>query len=401
MTQMQKENQNNSKKHFKVNLPKDVFALLTNRILFRLGFGLVGVFLPIFFYELFNNSLYTLLIIYGAIYVLSIPLVPLGARLIGVLGIRRLIMLSVPFAAIAVGALYCAGIHPVYATIAFIISITLYRVFYWVPFQTDLTQFLAGKKVGIQLAFYTNALQVMNAATPLLGGILIARFGFNNVFVFAAVIFFATMIPTHFIKEVYERYSWGFIETFKKLFSHKNRSLLYAYIADGAQSVISAVIWPVFIFELLGGNYMSVGFITSLTVIFIMILNTAVGKFIDRVGDEKALKYSSILASTGWVLKIFVDSAFQIFITDTYHRLGRAANRMSFDSATYEHAADNGHYVDEFTTLKEIALNIGRVIMLIIVAVLLYYFDNIRIVFIVAAGATLLMVMLNKQLGVK
>jgi predicted MFS family arabinose efflux permease len=388
-------------KHLHIRIPKDIFALLTNRVLFRLGFGLVGVFLPIFFYELFDKSLYTLLLIYIILYSITVLLIPLSAKLINTLGIRKSIMLSTPFAAIAIGALYFAQSSPLLATAAFVLSIVLYRVLYWVPYQTDLSHFIGHKDLGAQMAFYKNAIQLMNAITPLIGGFLIVESGFSHVFLFGGVVLFATLIPTYFIEEVDEKYSWGFIETFKNLFAHKNRALLYAYMADGAQSVVSAVVWPVFIFELLDGDYLSVGFITSLTVIVIIVLNTAVGKFIDHVGEEKALTYSYILAATGWVVKVFVDGAFQIFVIDTYHRLGRAANRMSFDSATYEHAADNGHYVDEFTALKELALNLGRVLMLIVVAGLLYQFGNIRAVFLLAAGATLLMVMLNKQLDVK
>ncbi len=384
-----------------IDLPKDLFALLTNRLLFRLGFGLVGVFLPIFFYQLFDNSIYTLLGIYIILAAASIPLVPLGAKMLGAFGIRKLLFLAIPFAVVSIAALYYAEGYPVLAVSAYIVSAILYKTLYWVPYHTDLAHLIGHHKVGAHIAIYKNVLQVINALTPLAGGVLIAMFGFSNIFVFAAAVLLATIVPTRYICEIYERYEWGFIETFKHLFAIKNRALLYAYTADGAQSIISAVVWPVFIFELLDGNYMSVGFVTSLTIIVILALNVVVGKFIDKVGDEKMLKYSTILATTGWIVKIFVDSAFQIFITDTYHRLGRAANRMSFDASTYEHAADNGHYVDEFTTLKEIALNIGRVLMLITVALLVYYIGNIRVIFVLAAGATLFMVMLNKQLNVK
>jgi len=32
----------------------------------------------------------------------------------------------------------------------------------------------------------------------------------------------------------------------------------------------------------------------------------------------------------------------------------------------YEQAADSGHYIDEYTVLREIALSIGRVLMLLV-----------------------------------
>ena len=388
-------------KHLHVALPKDIFALLTNRVLFRFGFGLVGVFVPIFLYETLGGSLYLLLSIYIAFYIISVLTIPLGAMLLDSLGIRKLLIMAVPFAALSIGSLYYAQEYAAIAIFGYFFSAIMYRVLYWVPYQVDFSHFIGRKHAGASMAFYRNALQVMNAITPVAGGIFITSFGFGVVFIFSALVLLTTIIPTLFIRTIHERYQWSFKESFTQLFAYKNRSLLYAYIADGAQSVITSVIWPIFIFELFNGNYASVGFVTSLTVIVILFLNTAVGKFIDHVGEEKALTYSTIFASTGWFMKIFVDSAFQVFVADTYHRLGRAANRMSFDTATNEHAADNGHYIDEFTTLKEMALNIGRATMLIAVCILFYYFENIRIVFIIAAGATLAMSILNKQMGVK
>jgi MFS family permease len=304
-------------------------------------------------------------------------------------------------ASVAIGALYFADTYAIYAVSGFIVAIALYRAAYWVPYQTDLGHFLGHKHIGIHMAIYRNVLQIMNAITPLVGGLLITAFEFKYVFVFAAIILFTTLLPIHYIVQVYERYSWGYIETFKHFLSRKNRALVYAYMADGAQGIITSIVWPIFIFELLNGNYASVGFITSLTTIAILLLNVVVGKIIDKTGRDKVLKYSTLFSATGWLIKVFVDSAFQIFITDTYHRIGRAANRMTFDSSTYEQAADNGHYIDEFTTLKNMALDLGRVLMLIIVVVLVYSVGNVRIVFILAAIATLMMVFLNRRISVR
>ncbi len=389
------------KSHLHIPLPKDIFALLTNRILLRIGFGLVGVFVPIFLYETLGGSLYYVALIYILYYLASMIVVPFGSMMLGTLGIRALLLIAIPFAVLAMSSLYYMEEYMWLAILGYFGGILVYRTLYWVPYQVDLTHLMGHKHVGAHMAFYNNVLQIVNALTPLAGGIIITRFGFGTAFVCAALALLVTIVPTLFIRTINEHYKWGFMESFQRLFAYKNRALMYAYTADGAQSVISAIIWPVFIFELLDGKYTSVGFITSLTVIVILFLNTAVGKFIDHVGEKKALKYSSILASTGWFMKLFVDSAFQIFIVDTYHRLGRAANRLSFDTATNEHAADNGHYIDEFTTLKEMALNMGRVLMLIIACALFYYIENIRIVFIIAAGATLMMTILNKQLSVK
>ena len=86
----------------------------------------------------------------------------------------------------------------------------------------------------------------------------------------------------------------------------------------------------------------------------------------------------------GWIIKIFVATSFQIFIVSTYHNLTAIFRRIPFDTLMYEKAADWGHYVDEYTVLRELALNIGRVLMMIITAILVYFF-GITAAFVLAA----------------
>ena len=61
-----------------------------------------------------------------------------------------------------------------------------------------------------------------------------------------------------------------------------------------------------------------------------------------------------------------------------------------FDTLVYEISADSGHYVDEFTVLREMALTMGRVLVLAIVALLLL-FVSLEWTFVIAAGASLLL----------
>jgi len=56
--------------------------------------------------------------------------------------------------------------------------------------------------------------------------------------------------------------------------------------------------------------------------------------------------------------------------------------------------------LDEFTVLREIAINGGRVVMLVLVGILISFF-GIKIAFLVAAGATLFMTMLNTRVYVE
>jgi hypothetical protein len=63
--------------------------------------------------------------------------------------------------------------------------------------------------------------------------------------------------------------------------------------------------------------------------------------------------------------------------------------KTPFTTLMYEQAADRGHYVDEYTVLREMAAMIGRVLMIVLVLILLS-FVGLNFAFVLAAIATLL-----------
>ena len=136
---------------------------------------------------------------------------------------------------------------------------------------------------------------------------------------------------------------------------------------------------------------MQVGFIAALVTGSTIILQLLVGKYADKKFLKGTfIKFGSILYSFGWILKVFIATAFHIFVVDAYHKLMKIFLRIPFDALTYELAADEGHFVDEFTVLHEMAIHIGRVIMLILVIVLSIYL-SITWSFALAAVAAILL----------
>jgi len=199
-----------------------------------------------------------------------------------------------------------------------------------------------------------------------------------------------------FIKDMYEQYSFGYWETFRKLFKKESRPLLIAYASSGMQEAIGVIIWPIFIFSILKGEYLSIGIITALTVAILIVVRFITGTLIDKWGEKKVLRISTLFYTTGWILKVFINTGFHVFLTDTYHNFGRVANKMTFDVAFYDQAADQEHYIDEYTVLRTVALLLGRVVMLLIALPIIAYI-GITATFIFAAVATLFMTTLTKR----
>ncbi|MCD4761220.1 hypothetical protein K8R42_04970, partial [bacterium] len=83
-----------------------------------------------------------------------------------------------------------------------------------------------------------------------------------------------------------------------------------------------------------------------------------------------------------------------IFLSSIYHTLAIIVLRTSLDTLVYEKAADRGHYIDEYTLIKEMSISIGRVIALLIIAGLLLFFP-LQATFILAAVLALFIILLK------
>ena len=69
--------------------------------------------------------------------------------------------------------------------------------------------------------------------------------------------------------------------------------------------------------------------------------------------------------------------------------------RTPFDAIYYERAADSGHYIDEFSVIRETAINLGRFLMTLLLIVVTAIF-SLQIAFVAAAFVSLGVSILNR-----
>jgi MFS family permease len=383
-----------------LHLSRDLIFLYMSRLFMQVAVGSLSVFTAVYFYEQFDQSLTKVMLVFAPLYLLFVFLTPLSAMLIKRLGIKKLIISAVLFHPFAYISLLFWDVDQTLAIIGFIVFVTLYRSLYWAPYHIDFAKFTNKENRGKQMSLLLNLSEVMLTLTPIISGIIIASYGFNAMFGFSVVFMFISSIPLWFIRDTREVYSFGYLETFKKLFERENRSLALAQFGDGIQTAVRIAIWPIFIYLLLDGQYVAIGVVTSLTIFLLISLRFVLGNLEDKVDRRKLLRYGSFLSTTGWIIKIFIDTGFEIFVADTYHKVGRMVNRLTFDITTYDQASDNGHYIDEYTVLKEIAVNMGRGFM-VLMAIWLTATFSIVATFVFAAVATLSMTLLHRDVYIQ
>ena len=376
-------------------MPQKGFAALSwGRILLTLAETMVGIFLPIFLYELFDGDLFLTLLSFVLIHGVYGILVPVGAMILDKYGSRLPLLIGVSLSGAFIGSLYgvqaFADVRGIFfLALAFVMTVA-FRVFFWMPFHVDFATHtdrkIRGKEVGLMEA----GLTIVGTLAPLIAGYLIAWYGYGMLFLASIGVIAITFIPFLFVPERNITFSWGYRESFKKLCARENRHLALSSGLMGAENVIGAVVWPLFIFMLLDGNYAQVGFISSFIVIATVVIELFTGDSLDRQPKRNVLRFWSVFSALGWFIKIFVATAFQIFAVGAYHSIVRSLAGVSYEAFFYELAADGGQYVDEYTVIREMAIQFAKVIALLIVMAIVF-FVHIKWAFLVGLMSALVL----------
>ncbi|MCF7906664.1 MFS transporter [Patescibacteria group bacterium] len=360
------------KKGLKIN--KNLFNLFLLSQLHTIGQSLVGIFGVIFIYEKYNFSLELALIYYFLFHLVAFLVIPIGSIFINKFGIKKSIILG----KILLLIFYLMYIFFQPYNIFFILSLFLVgsfgTAFYWVPYHVNFAKLTDKNSRGTQIGMLGSMMAIISIVIPVSAALIITKLGYNYLFITTAIFYLLSIIPILGIDHANENYSFKYFETFSKLFDEKYRKDFLIYILEGAESIISAIIWPIMIFLLLNKQYEAVGITTSLIVLGTVVLNILLGRATDKFEKNKMIKIASFLNAIGWFLKIFVHTAFDIFITSVYHDFSRIFLKVPYQAFYYEKWADNGHFVDEFTVVREEGLRIGKMIMAAFILLMIIVF---------------------------
>jgi len=366
-------------------------SLAMNRILGGAATGIVGIFFPIFLYEFFDLSIMMVIGWFAASYLSRIPILIWAAKIFSKTGLTASMFIGSVWWIITMLIFFTLDAVPTFFPYLLLavsgVTISLISAFYWTPFHVDFAQFSTKGHRGRQIGIFYAIQRLVGVVAPMIGGALIAWVSYSASFLAAVALVILSMIPLAFLPRSEVEYEFGFWETFQKLFNKRFRFLTLSMIALGAENIVGVVIWPIFLFQIFRGEYLEVGAFAAVIVVISLALQLGLGKILDKSSQKKWLHWGVDLYALGWFMKAFVDTVAGVFAVSTFHSLGSIMMRTPLDVMTYEKAADSGHYIDEYTTIREIALNIGRVLMLVLLIGVTAHV-SIPASFIVAAAAS-------------
>jgi hypothetical protein len=285
-------------------------SLETHRFFIRFAHSLINAFVWVFFFEQFLHTYpldLALLQTFG-LYALSqttaLLAIPFAMRRLQG-GMREGVVLgSLLFAIwLIYAALFLAGEFP-HGAILIALLMGFARAFYRVPYAVE-------HNASARPAAPSFGREFLLLASPVIAGALLTML--VPPFAFLALVSFLpilSLIAFSTVPPIYERFAWGYTETFANLILAEHRALLLSSMRQGAIAAFLFLIWP-FVLYFAAPSYFAAGasFSATLTIIFLF-------------------------------------------------RSGRGEGPFR--------SADGGHYLDEFTALKEMGLALGQLAVAIL-----------------------------------
>lgn len=364
---------------------------ISKRLIHGAASALAGIFVPIFLYETSGQSFFVVGGYYAILSTLYALLLVPSMSVTNRIGFSHALILS----GICSIATYCLlfiltpeNVWHLLAPLA--VAIVAFRLFHWVPFHTDFALFTQPGKRGKQVSLSFAAIAFMGAIGPILSGFIIAHAGYPALFGTIIVLLVAATISYAYVPETPTHFDWSWDETWRQFQLPKNRGLLVGEFANGAETIVNIIIWPIFLYTILEGDVFSIGALATIIVGVTIILQLLLGKYLDGKSDtkERTLKVGSALYAIGWIFKIFVLSAAQVFFVGLYHNIVKIFTQTPFSAIVYDMSADQGTLVDEYTVLREMANHLGRALTLVAAAFMTLYMP-LGWTFMIAVAASL------------
>ena len=297
-----------------------------------------------------SEAFVRMILLYALTQLSTLLITPYASRFL-VHGVRRTMLIGTLCASSAfalLGLLTLVGpAHVLSLWVLVAVLFGAHRAFYYVPYTLETSTLSLSLTTGLPILI-----------APFFFGIIL-MFSMPIACVIAALLMLISCIPLALVPETYERFSWGYRESFSKLLEPRFAGFIDHSLTQGIEAMALYMLWPFVIFFILAGSYFWLGGIVSLSFICAMIFRTF---FIKPLRTMSPLVHATATGGA-WILRLAIATPIGIVLTQWY---ALVVSPHAHD--IYDGAADNSTYIDEFSALKEMSRAAGRLSMALITA---------------------------------
>jgi MFS family permease len=266
--------------------------------------------------------------------------------------------------------------------------------FFWPSYFTLITKSAAKKHLGEDLGLIQFLLRLASLISPAIGGTIAVFFGFDTLFLTGMLFVAFTAIATSFMKPEPEHDRVSLSEFREWMREAAFKSLALSYIGRYVNDAVY-VLWPVYIFVLLGAVD-SVGYLHTLS-LFLAMLITFVGSMsIDHSKSKKPFVLSGVALSFLWLLRAQIISFWHIAIIDTVDKLTSNFYWLAYDSRFMKRG--KGSQAFSYFMYREIIIQMAVIVFWSILALLFWLIEfDWNTLFVVAAIGVLISLLVNES----
>lgn len=347
----------------------------------------IALFEPIYLRQL-GFSAVQVLMFYFAVYGLMFLLLPFGARLSRAYGLQHAMLASSPFLIASFAALYAMESHP-WMVAAAALCKAVYIVLYWPSFHGTLAGFGREGEGGREISSVGAAMMLSGIVGPMFGGVMIESLGFPALFGVAGLLILASNVRALASPEPHDGGRFEALPAFGRLVDPARRRELVGVLGFG-EDLFGLVIWPIFIYETLGGTTVT-GALVSVSLLVTAMLSLFIGRVADAQSRHAVLRTGTIFMSFAWLVRALAGGPLAVFGADAFYRFSGETTWIPFLSLVYSRARRGGKEMLERIVFFEQALALSKILACLLgIALLALFPDSYQALFVLGALFSLL-----------
>lgn len=310
----------------------ELSEITASRALHGLAGAIVGVFVPIYLYEL--GFTFTEILLYFMLYFLAKALCHLpSAKLVTQIGAKHSLTIAYVLNLFYFAGLYLLSIYTsTWLLLILGIFVGIYASLLLISTHLDLSK-AVGKKLGKDLASFYIIITLTVALGPFLGGLIAEEYGASMIYVFAAVVLLFAALPLGLAKESSRKTNIDF----KKLNIRRFLAQAPHQVELHVGSVIYSSLWPFYmaIFIFADNPYAAVGFITTIAALAKVADHYIVGKMLDKGNLVNLIRGTSFVNALMHFMRAFILNPIAVVFYNLFSELSKEANFLSYADEFY------------------------------------------------------------------
>jgi MFS family permease len=358
----------------------------------KFAFGMLGIFIPLLIFDATGNLYYSLLFIgvsAGSKILVSVPI----ARLIGSTGFKTGLYLSYAFLVPSVLiARYYSYSFAVVVLVGFLYSAG--KVFHKQGLELEFASDTSESSRDMKAAELMSIPSVGGFLGPVVGGLVISAFGFEEVLIVALSSILVSVVPLTLVESKHGR------NPLNKGFSLDSELLRYysVFFVRGFQGASAVSIFALFVYLFVGGS-LEAGGARSLDTLGFILAALVSGRLASRYGRTKILVFGSLFSSVTYVLRGFVFTSTSVFALSLFAGIAFKIFHIPLISSIADEADKRGKL--GVYAVKNIFSGLGGSAAAVILFVFVAVFNKLlgfRAVFAAAGVLTLVLTVFSRNL---